>query len=176
MICKVVCIGNRFVGKSRYVLRHIARHLLFPLSLESWVLWISFQVLRMSDSHFPALLIHSHPAHSYRFPFSSMVLRYTQDDFNENYSVTIGAAFATKTLQLKVGDDQIVNLKYVSLPVPLRSSLHIWDTAGEEQYRSMTRFFYREALVGTICVHSSRFPVSRYCDLRCHQPRSRNHQ
>lgn len=137
----------------------------FPSKSYGWVILAFF-----------ALLTHSHPAHSYHFPFSSMVLRYTQDDFNENYSVTIGAAFATKTLQLKVDDDQIVNLKYVSLPVPLRSSLHIWDTAGEEQYRSMTRFFYREALVGTICVHSSRSPVSRYCDLRCHQRRSRNHQ
>lgn len=28
--------------------------------------------------------------------------------------------------------------------------LHIWDTAGEEQYRSMTRFFLREAVVGLV--------------------------
>ena len=28
--------------------------------------------------------------------------------------------------------------------------LHIWDTAGEEQYRSMTRFFFREAMVGLV--------------------------
>ena len=28
--------------------------------------------------------------------------------------------------------------------------LHIWDTAGEEQYRSMTRFFLREAVVGLL--------------------------
>ena len=28
--------------------------------------------------------------------------------------------------------------------------LHIWDTAGEEAYRSMTRFFYREAEIGIV--------------------------
>ena len=28
--------------------------------------------------------------------------------------------------------------------------LHIWDTAGEEAYHSMTKFFYREAQIGIV--------------------------
>lgn len=28
--------------------------------------------------------------------------------------------------------------------------LHIWDTAGEEAYKSMTRFFYRDAAIGIL--------------------------
>ena len=32
----------------------------------------------------------------------------------------------------------------------MKDRLHIWDTAGEEQYRSVTRFFLREAVIGLL--------------------------
>ncbi len=65
---------------------------------------------------------------------SSLVLRYTQDKFSETHAITIGAAFVSK--DVSVGGR------------PVR--LHIWDTAGEEAYRSMTRFFYRDAAAGMV--------------------------
>lgn len=64
------------------------------------------------------------------------MFRYTQDKFSESHELTIGAAFVSKdvTLTGATGTSQL--------------RLHIWDTAGEEAYRSMTRFFYREAAAG----------------------------
>jgi small GTP-binding protein len=73
---------------------------------------------------------------------SSLVLRYTQGRFHDSHALTIGAAFVAKELSVRSS----------ARPTPSRVRLHIWDTAGEEAYRSMTRFFYREAELG-ICVY-----------------------
>lgn len=71
---------------------------------------------------------------------SSVVLRYTKNQFHEAHQLTIGAAFVTKDLTVtnkKLGKQSGVRL-------------HIWDTAGEEAYHSMTKFFYREAQIGIV--------------------------
>lgn len=60
---------------------------------------------------------------------SCLLLRFSEDKFNENHDVTIGVEFGTKSLIL---DNQ-----------PLK--LQIWDTAGQESFRSITRSFYRRA-------------------------------
>lgn len=67
-----------------------------------------------------------------------MVLRHTQDRFSETHELTIGAAFVSSDLSVPTQRG----------PSPIR--LHIWDTAGEEAYRSMTRFFYRESAAGVV--------------------------
>jgi Ras-related protein Rab-2A len=67
------------------------------------------------------------------------VLRYTQDKFQDAHALTIGAAFVSKDLSI-VSSSRGKNMV----------RLHIWDTAGEEAYRSMTRFFYREAEIGIV--------------------------
>lgn len=60
---------------------------------------------------------------------SCLLLRFSEDRFNENHDVTIGVEFGTRTL--KIGNQVI--------------KLQIWDTAGQESYRSITRSFYRRA-------------------------------
>lgn len=65
---------------------------------------------------------------------SSVVLRFTKDDFSPLNS-TIGAAFASRDVSVEDGSSV---------------RLQIWDTAGEEMYRAMTRSFFRNAAAGVI--------------------------
>eukprot|EP01117_Protostelium_nocturnum_P000607 TRINITY_DN106_c0_g1_i1.p1 TRINITY_DN106_c0_g1~~TRINITY_DN106_c0_g1_i1.p1 ORF type:complete len:207 (+),score=72.38 TRINITY_DN106_c0_g1_i1:94-714(+) len=60
---------------------------------------------------------------------SSILLRFTDDDFEEDQPCTIGVDFKTK----------IVNLENK------RINLTIWDTAGQEKFRSLTSSYYRGA-------------------------------
>lgn len=60
---------------------------------------------------------------------SCILLRFSDDKFNEQHNVTIGVEFGTK--HLNIGSTKI--------------KLQIWDTAGQESFRSITRTFYRRA-------------------------------
>lgn len=60
---------------------------------------------------------------------SSIALRYVRGEFNENGEATIGAAFLTKTVNVR-GQ----NIKF-----------DIWDTAGQERYHSLAPMYYRGA-------------------------------
>jgi Ras-related protein Rab-2A len=60
---------------------------------------------------------------------SCLLLRFSEDKFKENHEVTIGVEYGTRTLQIE----------NISL------GLRIWDTAGQEAYRSIARSFYRRA-------------------------------
>ena len=60
---------------------------------------------------------------------SCILMRFSEDKFNENHDVTIGVEFGTRSL--KVNNQTI--------------KLQIWDTAGQESFRSITRSFYRRA-------------------------------
>jgi small GTP-binding protein len=53
---------------------------------------------------------------------SSILARYVDNAFNENYISTIGVDFKIKTINIK--DRKI--------------KLQIWDTAGQERYRAIT--------------------------------------
>uniref|UniRef100_A0A8C6WNF8 Ras-related protein Rab n=1 Tax=Neogobius melanostomus TaxID=47308 RepID=A0A8C6WNF8_9GOBI len=61
---------------------------------------------------------------------SSVVLRYVRKTFKENYKSTIGVDFALKTIQW---DARTV------------VRLQLWDIAGQEQTRNMSRVFYKGA-------------------------------
>ena len=61
---------------------------------------------------------------------SSLVMRFTKGSFYDVTSSTIGAAFASKD---------------VPLPNGKMLKLQLWDTAGEELFRAMTRSFFRDA-------------------------------
>jgi len=60
---------------------------------------------------------------------SSLMIRYTDDQFKEAYSNTIGVDFRFKTV--------IVD--------GARVKLQIWDTAGQEKFRTITATYYKGA-------------------------------
>ncbi|CAG9330503.1 unnamed protein product [Blepharisma stoltei] len=60
---------------------------------------------------------------------SCFLLQFTEGNFTKDHSVTIGVEFSAKIIRL--GDKKI--------------KLQIWDTAGQESFRSITRSFYRNA-------------------------------
>lgn len=67
---------------------------------------------------------------------SCSVLQFIEQKINANHDVTIGVEFAAKTI--KVGKKII--------------KLQIWDTAGQENFRSITRSYYRSA-IGALLVY-----------------------
>lgn len=60
---------------------------------------------------------------------SCFLLRFTENRFTTQHNITIGVEFGAKTINV---DGQLVKLQ-------------IWDTAGQESFRSITRSFYRKA-------------------------------
>lgn len=72
---------------------------------------------------------------------SSLLLRFTENNFDPEQTLTIGVDFKTKKLTV---DGNTVKLA-------------IWDTAGQERFRTLTPSYYRDAQ-GAILV----FDVSNY--------------
>lgn len=66
---------------------------------------------------------------------SSILLRYTQDEFSEDFEVTIGGAYMQTQVWL---EDRT--------PV----TLDVWDTAGQERYKSLTPMYYKGASAALI--------------------------
>lgn len=60
---------------------------------------------------------------------SSLLSKFVDDRFETTYLSTIGVDFKIRTIDV---DDRIVKLQ-------------IWDTAGSERFRSITRSYYRDA-------------------------------
>jgi small GTP-binding protein len=63
---------------------------------------------------------------------SSLTLRFVTGSFTEATLSTIGASFMSKTIETLD-------------PEPLSIKLNIWDTAGQEKYRSLAALYYRGA-------------------------------
>ena len=61
---------------------------------------------------------------------SNLLLRFAQNDFKTEYQLTIGVEFGAKNLDIS-------NKKF---------RLQIWDTAGQENYRSITRAYYKNSV------------------------------
>ena len=55
-------------------------------------------------------------------------MRLTENEFKDNYEITIGVEFGAFLLQI---EDKIIKLQ-------------IWDTAGQESYKSLNKIFYRD--------------------------------
>ena len=70
---------------------------------------------------------------------SALLNQITGKIFDNSYCMTIGVDFSLKKIELD-RDNKKINIK-----------LQIWDTAGQESFRSITRSYYREA-AGVIVV------------------------
>ncbi|KAF9085304.1 hypothetical protein BGX29_002063, partial [Mortierella sp. GBA35] len=65
---------------------------------------------------------------------SSLVLRFVNDEFQNNKEPTIGAAFLTQKCRL---EDKVIKFE-------------IWDTAGQERFHSLAPMYYRNAQAAVI--------------------------
>ena len=68
---------------------------------------------------------------------SSLISQYIKKEFPESPLPTIAIEFTTKILKMKNGD---------------KIKMQIWDTAGQEKYKSITSHHYRKA-VGALLVY-----------------------
>ncbi|GAA6005443.1 hypothetical protein JCM10207_002983 [Rhodosporidiobolus poonsookiae] len=79
---------------------------------------------------------------------SSLLVRLTDDRFLQNSEPTIGVEFGSRIVELNEGKDAGKRIK-----------LQIWDTAGQENFRAITRSYYRGAggalLVFSLTSHQS---------------------
>ena len=66
---------------------------------------------------------------------TSIISRYMTDTFSTTLNSTPGANFSTKTVFFK---DENLSIKF-----------EIWDTAGQEKFRSLAKVFYKNA---SICI------------------------
>ena len=66
---------------------------------------------------------------------TSIISKYTLNDFKSQRLPTTGANFVQKTIIL---EEENKSIKF-----------EIWDTAGQEQYRSLAKVFYKNS---TVCI------------------------
>ena len=66
---------------------------------------------------------------------TSIASRFCKDSFTENYMNTIGGAYQQQNIILNNGT---------------KIKLHIWDTSGQDRFRSMTNLYYRDAQVAIL--------------------------
>lgn len=59
---------------------------------------------------------------------SSLLLKYIKGEFSQDYNVTVGVEFSSKTVE--------VNEKTSVM-------LQVWDTAGQETFKAIVRSFYK---------------------------------
>ena len=71
---------------------------------------------------------------------SNLLLRYTHGQFREEYQLTIGVEFGSNNLIL---DDNIFRIQ-------------VWDTAGQETFRSITRAYYKNSACALIVYDIAR--------------------
>ena len=79
---------------------------------------------------------------------SSLLVRHVNNEFEESHNVTIGGAFVQ--LLVEIGDDKI--------------TLDIWDTAGQEKYRSLMSLYFRQALAAVVAYDISNADSFEKCN------------
>lgn len=64
-----------------------------------------------------------------------LMMRFIEDNYDKDYNVTIGVEFGTKTIKI---EDKLIKLQ-------------LWDTAGQEKFKSITRSYYRYSAGLLLC-------------------------
>jgi small GTP-binding protein len=64
---------------------------------------------------------------------TSIINQYISDEFNDEQITTTGSTFCTKIMKFEEKNAEI--------------SFEIWDTAGQEKYRCLTKIFYKNASI-----------------------------
>ena len=72
-----------------------------------------------------------------------IIARFINNTFEENLISTTGASYAGKTMTFD--EYQGKSIKF-----------EIWDTAGQEKYRSLTKIFYKDAAVAILVYDITR--------------------
>ncbi len=62
---------------------------------------------------------------------TSIIERFKGNPFDENYKPSMGASFASKNIKIPESEDVI--------------KFQLWDTAGQEIYRSLASLYYKDA-------------------------------
>ena len=68
---------------------------------------------------------------------TSIITRFIDDVFNQDIITTTGTSYATKTVIYKDYKNKVVKFE-------------IWDTAGQEKYRSLSQIFYKDAAIAIL--------------------------
>ena len=68
---------------------------------------------------------------------TSIISRFTHDKFDKEIITTTGASYTSKRMIFEKYQNK--ELKY-----------EIWDTAGQEKYRSLTQIFYKDASIAIL--------------------------
>jgi len=90
---------------------------------------------------------------------TSILSRYTDNVFNETYLATIGVDFRVMQYNLSTQCCLIIDLQVRNLQASsCKVKLQIWDTSGDERFRTITNAYYRGAHV-ICCV----FDVTNRC-------------
>lgn len=72
-----------------------------------------------------------------------LLLQFTDKRFNSIHDVTIGVEFGSKTLRVPVNVSGTSTIAKATIIVRAQ----IWDTAGQETFRSITQSYYRNATI-----------------------------
>ena len=67
---------------------------------------------------------------------TSVISRFINDTFDEELVTTTGASYVSKSMKFS-DKNQVLNFE-------------IWDTAGQEKYRSLTQIFYKDASIAIL--------------------------
>ena len=71
---------------------------------------------------------------------TSVINRFVENRFDNNHSFTVGVEFASKNI--------VINGKVIKM--------QIWDTAGQEEFKSITRSYYRSSAAALVVFDITR--------------------
>ena len=74
---------------------------------------------------------------------TSIITMFMDNEFTEDQQTTTGATFSTKSLTYDKYHKEI--------------SFEIWDTAGQEKYRSLAKMFYKDATIAILVYDITRY-------------------